>query len=121
VATKSTFQSFDLWKKAHALSLELFKLTAWMPVEYQTGYVDCCRTNAISLCVQIAQAYLRKTPRERVEIYEQAMVTAERLRYCLILAKDLNFGDQLEKLLEDCDEISRIIHANMTRFAKEFA
>lgn len=120
MATKSSVETFDLWKKAHTVTVEVFKSSRSVAPDLQRGFVAEWRTAAIDVCVSIARAYACRVPKDRVLDYETTANQLERLKYLTTLARDLDVIEATDPLFKRLDEIGRIVHANIVRFSKEF-
>jgi len=119
VAARSGIQTFDLWRKAHTVTLTIFEITELVPPEQQAGFTGKWRECAIELTVAIASAYQCKTPAERVGHYTRALEWVERLCYLAVLAADLDLLEPNHPRKRRCEEIGRMIHANINRYRKE--
>ena len=104
-----SFKDLIVWQKAHALVLEVYKLTANFPKEEVYGLTSQLRRSAVSVPANIAEGFKRKGQADKLRFYNIAQASLEETRYFLILAQDLKYGNS--KSLEDqAEEVSKILN-----------
>jgi four helix bundle protein len=104
------FEQLDAWQEAHALVLDVYRLTANLPSEEKFGLASQMRRAAISVPANIAEGFKRRGVRDKVRFYNIAQGSAEELRYYFILCRDLGFGGFGKLVLERCDNVVRMLH-----------
>ena len=82
------FQDLEVWRKAHKLVLEIYKLTNMFPRGEQFGIVSQLRRAAYSIPANLAEGYGRRSTKEFLQFVAIANGSAEELRYFLILSRD---------------------------------
>ena len=103
-----TFQDLDVWRKSHALVLDVYKLTRRLPKEELFGLVSQMRRAAVSVPANIAEAFKRRGKPDKARQLNIAQGSLEELRYFFILCADLSYlppdsvGDRL-------DEVARML------------
>ena len=109
-APASSFQDLEVWRKAHALVLEVYRMTKALPKEELYGLSSQLRRAAVSVPANIAEGFRRRTRADKAKFYNIAHASLDEARYYLILAHDLGFFDSrnLEKAAE---EVSRMLKA----------
>ena len=105
-----TFEDVDVWKKAHAWVLGVYRLTEAFPRHELFGLTSQLRRAAVSVPANFAEGYKRRGPAEKVRFYNIAQASLEECRYFLILARDLHYGDTCQ-LQTDLDEVGRMLAA----------
>src|SRR5882762_7278805 len=85
------FRELVVWRKAHRLTLELYKITRTFPREEQYGLTSQMRRAAASICANIAEGCGRGTARDFARFIQMALGSASELEYHLVLAADLGF------------------------------
>ncbi|MCG3159519.1 MAG: hypothetical protein JMDDDDMK_00508 [Acidobacteria bacterium] len=104
----TNFQELDVWKKAHAWVLEIYKLTETFPKHETFGLTSQLRRAAVSVPANIAEGFKRKGVADKARFYNIAQASLEERRYYLILSKDLRYAET-GKLSSNLDEISRML------------
>jgi four helix bundle protein len=78
-----------VWKKAHALTLQLYVLTDDFPKKELFGLTSQIRRAAASIGANLAEGCGRRTDGEMARFVRIAMGSASELDYHLVLASDL--------------------------------
>src|SRR4051812_33054695 len=103
--TKSrSFEDVDLWKKAHAWVLDIYRFTECFPKHELFGLTSQLRPAAVSVPGNFAEGFKKTGQADKVRFYNIAQGSLEESRYYLILARDLNYGDS-KALLDSANEI----------------
>ena len=108
----SDFTELDVWKKAHALVLEVYKLSVGFPREERFRLTDQLCRSASSIPANIAEGKGRNSRKEYVQFLYNARGSLEETKYHLIRAKDLNYlvPEYATKLMERYDEVGRMLN-----------
>src|SRR5215813_7317879 len=102
------FQDLDVWKKAHAWVLNIYRLSENFPKHELFGLTSQLRRAAVSVPANLAEGFKRKGISDKARFYNIAQGSLEECRYYLILARDLHYADT-QQLAKDLDEVSRIL------------
>jgi four helix bundle protein len=94
------FRDLRVWEKAHALTLEIYSLTAVFPRHELYGLTSQMRRCAVSIGANIAEGCGKRGNNEFQRFLQIASGSASELDYHLLLAKDLGF------LAEPCYRVS---------------
>jgi four helix bundle protein len=112
VRRTARFEDLDVWSRAHALVLAIYKVTAFFPVEERFGLVTQMRRAAISVAANIAEGAKKRTARDQFNFYNIAQGSLEELRYYLILTRDLGYpSERLDALNSDLDRVARMLYS----------
>jgi four helix bundle protein len=84
------FREIKVWKKAHVLTLEIYKATATFPREEIYGLTRQVRRASASIPANIAEGFGRVGNAELARFLQIAMGSACEVEYHVLLAKDLN-------------------------------
>jgi four helix bundle protein len=103
-----SFQDLEMWKLAHDWVLQIYKLTESFPKQEMFGLTAQLRRAAVSIPANIAEGYRKKSVADKARFYNISQGSLEECRYCLILARDLNYADT-NILQSDLDRIGRMI------------
>lgn len=111
VRTSSTrFQDVELWKKAHAWVLCVYRLTESFPKHELFGLTAQLRRAAVSIPANFVEGFGKRSRLDKARFYNIAQGSIEECRYYLIVAEDLGYGST-EDLSADLEEIARMLAA----------
>lgn len=105
------FEQLEVWQKAHALTLEVYRRTAEFPPEEKFGLVSQMRRAAVAVPANIAEGFKRSGKQDKARFYNIAHASLEELRYYFILAQDLGWIADASSLKSEADVISRMLTA----------
>jgi len=100
------YQKLIVWKEAHDLTLQIYRITAHFPSEERYGIVSQMRRASTSIPLNIAEGNEKRSRRERACFIERASASAEELHYACVLSQDLKYMSK-EEFLECDDRIQR--------------
>lgn len=109
-AKAEKFEDLEVWKKAHQLVLNVYKITKDFPPEERFGLVSQMRRAAISVPANLAEGFKKRTLRDKSNFYNIAQGSLEELRYYIILSKDLEYLTDNRDLLDMVEEIGRMLY-----------
>jgi four helix bundle protein len=104
------FQDLIVWQKAHQFVLSVYRYSATFPKSEIYGLTSQFRRAAVSIPANIAEGFKKKTKPDKARFMNIAQGSLEECRYYMILAKDLNFGDNLG-LPQQLVEVSKLLEA----------
>ncbi|MDP2660345.1 MAG: four helix bundle protein [Dehalococcoidia bacterium] len=92
----------QVWQKAHAFVLEVYRLTGTFPIEERFGLVSQFRRAAVSIPANIAEGFRKYGVADKARFFNTAEGSLEECRYYCILTQDLGYGetDRLKDSLE---------------------
>lgn len=105
-----TFEDVDLWRKAHAWVLAIYRFTEAFPKHELFGLTSQLRRAAVSVPGNFAEGFKKRGLADKIRIYNIAQGSLEECRYYLILARDLGYGDS-EVLITSLEEISKMLES----------
>ena len=85
------FQQLEIWKKAHALVLHIYTISANMPSSENLGLVSNLRRTAIQIAKSIAEGAGRDSDAEFAVDLKRARAAGHELEYLVLLCRDLGF------------------------------
>jgi four helix bundle protein len=88
------FKKIMAWQKAHALTLQVYKLSADFPKAELYGLTGQIRRASSSIAANIAEGCGRDSPAELTRFVHIASGSASELEYHLLLAHDLGFIEE---------------------------
>jgi four helix bundle protein len=105
------FEDLDVWRQAHALTLEVYRLTGGFPNDEKFGLVSQMRRAAVSVPANIAEGFRKRGNKDKANFYNIAQGSLEELRYYFILAQDLGYLNVPTTQAVAFDEIGRMLHS----------
>ena len=105
-----TFEDVEVWKKAHAWVLNVYRFTEKFPKHELFGLTSQLRRAAVSIPANFAEGFKKKGRADKARFYNIAQGSLEECRYYMILARDLGYGNTTA-LLEALEEVSRMLEA----------
>jgi four helix bundle protein len=119
--TKSPAHSFEdliVWQKAHRLVLLVYKLTESFPRTEMFGLTSQFRRAAVSIPANIAEGFKKRGKADKVRMMNIAQGSLEECRYYIILARDLEFGFNME--IKDILEVtSKLLQSYISTIENE--
>ena len=111
------FKNLLVWKRSHALTIELYSVTKSFPASEQFGLTSQIRRAAASIPANIAEWSGRVGNPELARFLGISSGSASELEYYLILARDLNYIDNTthNRLNDELVQIKRMIGSLITR------
>jgi four helix bundle protein len=104
------FRQLNVWKKAHKATLELYKITNNFPVSEKYGITKQIRNAAASVPANIAEGFKRNGKLEKIRFYNISQGSLEELKYFIILSGELGYLDNVDTLIQQLDEISKMLY-----------
>lgn len=107
-----TFREIIAWQKAHALALDVCRVTEDFPKKELFVLTSQIRRCAISVPSNIAEGFKRRGKNETIHFYNIGEASLEELKYQLLLSKDLGYiTDSVYQIIhEKAEEVGRLIH-----------
>ena len=105
-----TFEDVEVWKKAHAWVLAVYRFTERFPKHELFGLTSQLRRAAVSIPANFAEGFKKKSRADKARFYNIAQGSLEECRYYMILAGDLGYGNTTI-LLESLEEVSKMLEA----------
>jgi four helix bundle protein len=117
------FRQLDVWKKAHLLTLEIYRLTAQFPASEKYGLVSQLQRAASSIGANLAEGCGRDTDADFRRFVQIACGSACEVEYHLILARDLDIIDDsiCSHLNAEINEVKRMLHGLIQYLKSETA
>ena len=88
-----TFEEVEVWRKAHAWVLTIYKFTEAFPKHELFGLTSQLRRAVVSVPANFAEGFKKRGLADKIRIYNIAQGSLEECRHYLILARDLGYGD----------------------------
>ena len=106
------FQKLEVWKKAHQMTLKIYRATQAFPREEMYRLADQLRRAASSVGANVAEGTGRNTLKEYLQFLYTARGSVEETKYHLILSRDLGYlsPDVFDELMEGYNEVGRMLN-----------
>jgi four helix bundle protein len=104
-------EDLNVFIKAHALTLELYKVTKNFPTSEKWGLVSQINRASASIGANLMEGSHRNNSGEYRQFVGIANGSAGELKYHLLLGRDLGYieASQYEGLRKECDEICKML------------
>jgi four helix bundle protein len=105
-------EELDVYKRAHSLTLQLYKITHSFPRDELYGITSQIRRAAASINANLMEGAARQTNNEFCRFIYIARGSIEELKYHITLARDLKFisKDSSDKIIDELKQIARMIN-----------
>lgn len=103
------FEQLEVWQKAHAMALEVYKLTSGLPEEEELGLILRMRNAACNVPSNIANGFERRQLGEKLIVYREARAAVEELRYYFILCRDLGYTIDFPNFSQNGEQLARMV------------
>lgn len=114
------FHGLIVWQKAHALAIDVYRLTKQFPDDERFGLISQLRRSATSIPANLAEGCGRGGEREFVRFVQIAMGSASEVEYHVLLAKDLRYVSENDftTVTSSIHEVKRMLTA-LSRSARQ--
>jgi four helix bundle protein len=101
------YEDLQVWRKAHGLTLAIYKVTQGFPNEEKFGLTSQIRRSCASIGANLAEGCGRMSDGEMARFVQIAMGSDAELSYHLLLARDLGLVSKasFEPLRSDLSEV----------------
>lgn len=106
-----SFEDLVVWQKAHAFTLDIYKVTKCYPKEELFGLTSQFRRASVSIAANIAEGYGKRTSKDKLRFYNIAEGSINESKYYILLSKDLIYIDkqESERLYENLETIKKLL------------
>ena len=107
------FRELKVWRKAHALTLQICKITKDFPSDERYGLTAQLRRSSASVPTNIAEGCGRNGERELARFMSIAAGSASEVEYQVLLARDLDYmqDETYRELNQQVNEIKRMLNS----------
>jgi four helix bundle protein len=111
---------YAVFKRAHVLTLEVYRLTRQLPKEETYGLVSQMRRAAYSIPMNLKEGSAGSTS-EFARYVRITIGSKEEVEYQLMLAKDLGYitKEQCKKLSGEVAEIGKMLYSLLRKLSSE--
>jgi four helix bundle protein len=116
--TARSFEDVEIWRKAHAWVLKIYKLSENFPKHELFGLTSQLRRASVSVPANFAEGFRKIGKADKLRFYNIAQGSLEECRYYLILARDLNYGE-VRDLQNEAEVISKMLDSYMKAISRD--
>jgi four helix bundle protein len=111
------FTELKVWQRAHALVLEVYRITAGFPTDERFALTSQLRRAVTSVPTNIAEGSRRQGRQDYARYLNIAQGSAAEAEYLLILSRDLGHLSPaaFDRLASELDEVARMLHGLRSR------
>jgi len=111
------YADLKVWQRSHALALEVYRCTEGFPDKERFGLTSQLRRAVVSAPANIAEGSRRQGAQDYARFLNIAEGSLAETSYLLLLSRDLGYLDpkSAERLSDEIEEISRMLHALRTK------
>ena len=104
-------EDLDVFKRAHQLTLNVYKMSTALPADEKFGLVAQMKRAAASICTNLMEGSYRLNRGEYRQFVGIARGSSGELKYHLLLAKDLGYisENDYSSYRMESDEISKML------------
>ena len=93
------FKKYDIWKLSHQFTLTIYSISTSFPKDETYNLISQIKRSALSIPTNIAEGCGRNTDKEFNQFLNIALGLATETEYLILLAKDLNYLDEVNYIL----------------------
>jgi len=115
---KNKFENLEVWKRAHKLTMDIYKITDNFPKEEKYRLGNQLRRSSASIATNIVEGNSRAHKAEFKQFLNMARSSLEETKYHLLLAHDLGYfnSETYLSLQEKSDEIGKMLYGLVRSF-----
>ena len=113
------FRKLAVWRKAHELTLAVYKTTATFPRDELYGVTSQLRRAAVSIPANLAEGRCRRSDRDFRRFVIIALGSASEVEYFLLLSRDLGYIEeaQYQQYANQVEEIKKMLSSLSDRLS----
>jgi len=110
--TIKSFTDLLVWRQAHELVLEIYKITKKFPNEEKYGLIDQIRRAAISITSNIAEGFSRGGYKEKCQFYYMSLGSLTEVQNQLLVARDVGYisGLEFDRMAERTTSVQKLLN-----------
>jgi len=107
----NNFHELTVWRKAHVLTLHIYKISRFFPKEELYGLTSQMRRACVSISANIAEGCGRGSDADFARFLHIAMGSAYELEYHLLLACELKFleKEKADSAVAELSEVKKML------------
>lgn len=109
-----SYKDLDVWQKSIELVKEIYILVKYLPKEETYALSDQIRRSAVSIPSNIAEGSGRNGTKEYIQFLYIALGSLCELETQIIIAKEIGYINNIEKIEGDMTTIKKMINSMIT-------
>ena len=111
------YHNILVWRKAHELTLKIYKITKKFPKDELFGVVSQLRRASSSVPANIVEGNARRTNKEYAQFLIQARGSLSESQYFLELSRDLTYisTDEFNRLISISIEVGKMLNSLISK------
>jgi four helix bundle protein len=107
------YRELNVWKKAHQLTLEVYRVTGGFPQDERFGLTNQMRRASVSIGSNISEGCGRASSPDLAHFLQMAMGSTSEIDYQLLLARDLGYlpAEDYSPLSASAAEVMKMLAA----------
>lgn len=103
------FWELDAWKAAHALTLDIYRMTDAFPSRERFGLSLQLRRAATSIGANIAEGFKRRSWPEKARFYNISEASTAEVQNYLFVSRDLGLLKDFARLMAAAERVGRLL------------
>ncbi|OGJ52258.1 hypothetical protein A2335_02175 [Candidatus Peregrinibacteria bacterium RIFOXYB2_FULL_32_7] len=115
------FYDLEVWKEAHKLILEIYKIIKTFPKEERFGIIEQLRRAGTSITANIAEGFGRYHFKDKIKFYYQSRGSLLEVQNFLLLSKDLGYinTEKYNECEKKIDGIKKLTNGLINSISKQ--
>lgn len=103
------FYDLEVWKEAHRLSIEIYKISDEFPKKETYGISDQLRRSSTSVSANMAEGFGRYHFKDKIKFYYNARGSICEVQNFIFFAKDIGYLDRnlARKIFQDYEKLNK--------------
>jgi len=104
------YEDLEVWKFAHRVVLETYRITKKFPFGERYGLVSQMRRSAVSIAANIAEGFGRRHSNDKIRFYNMSQTSLNEVTYYYLVAKDLGYLNDNLEVTQLLDSTARMLN-----------
>ena len=110
-----SFRDFDVWKVTYSVTMLVWDELERFPAK-EFRLADQMRRATLSIGLNIAEGFGRRSPRDKVHFYTMSFGSTEELKHALLVANGRKYLKKFDLLWRDVESISKMLRGLINSF-----
>ncbi|MEK7194099.1 MAG: four helix bundle protein [Patescibacteria group bacterium] len=112
-----SFKDLKTWQEAHALVIEVYRVTKSFPKDELFGLTNQIRRAAVSITSNISEGFNRSSQKEKIQFYFISLGSLAELQNQMLIARDVGYltPEAFAKMEMQIVVVQRLLNALITK------